>query len=214
MSPEQDKIYTLSADNLEQAKTSPHLEGFKARNIDVLLMSDPVDEFWMQAVNEFDGKAFSSVTRGNIDLDNISAAKDEDKDGTIDDDKTEVFSGLLAKIKAELGDAVKEVRLSKTLTDSAACLVADENGMDMQMERLMKAHNKDFTGAPRILEINPDHNLILSLNQQTDKGDPQFLSDATNLLFDQAQILEGRHPENLTEFSRRMTRVMERGITV
>ena len=212
----QDKIYTLSAENAEQAETSPHLEGFRARDIDVLLMTDPVDEFWMQAVTEFEGKAFASATRGISDLDKVAPKSDAEKaEETPDDDaRNQEFASLITKVKATLGEDVKEVRLSKTLTDSPVCLVADEEGMDIQMERLMKAHNKDFAGSPRILEINPDHKLIKGMASQIEaNGDPALLDDAAKMLLDQAQILEGRPPASLTEFAKRMTRLMERGLS-
>lgn len=212
----QDKIYTLSAENAEQAETSPHLEGFRARDIDVLLMTDPVDEFWMQAVTEFEGKAFASATRGISDLDKVAPKSDSEKaEETPDDDaRNQEFASLITKVKATLGEDVKEVRLSKTLTDSPVCLVADEEGMDIQMERLMKAHNKDFAGSPRILEINPDHKLIKGMASQIEaNGDPALLDDAAKMLLDQAQILEGRPPASLTEFAKRMTRLMERGLS-
>lgn len=212
----QDKIYTLSAETLEQAQTSPHLEGFKARDIDVLLMIDPVDEFWMQAVTEFDGKSFSSATRGAINLDDVAPKADKDKDDKTDHSQDDqLFASLIVQMKSVLGASVKDVRLSKTLTDSPACLVADEDGMDIQMERLMKAHNKDFTGVARVLEINPSHSLITGLKDKLEaNGDPEMISDAASLLFDQAYILEGRPPANLTEFSHRITRLMERGVSV
>jgi molecular chaperone HtpG len=207
----QDKIYTLSAETLEQAQNSPHLEGFRARDIDVLLLTDPVDEFWMQSVTEFEGKSFASATRGAHDLDAVSP-KDNKKEGNEDDAaKDESFGSLLETFKSALGEAVGDVRLSKTLTESPACLVADENGMDVQMERLMKAHNKEFVGAPRILEINPDHALVKGLK---DSSDSTLVNDAAYLLFDQAQILEGRTPSNLPEFAQRLTRLMERGLSV
>jgi molecular chaperone HtpG len=212
----QDKIYTLSAENAEQAETSPHLEGFRARDIDVLLMTDPVDEFWMQAVTEFEGKAFASATRGISDLDKVAPKSDAEKaEETPDDDaRNQEFASLITKVKATLGEDVKEVRLSKTLTDSPVCLVADEEGMDIQMERLMKAHNKDFAGSPRILEINPNHKLIKGMASQIEaNGDPALLDDAAKMLLDQAQILEGRPPASLTEFAKRMTRLMERGLS-
>jgi molecular chaperone HtpG len=212
----QDKIYTLSAENAEQAENSPHLEGFRARDIDVLLMTDPVDEFWMQAVTEFEGKAFASATRGISDLDKVAPKSDSEKaEETPDDDaRNQEFASLITKVKATLGEDVKEVRLSKTLTDSPVCLVADEEGMDIQMERLMKAHNKDFAGSPRILEINPDHKLIKGMASQIEaNGDPELLDDAAKMLLDQAQILEGRPPASLTEFAKRMTRLMERGLS-
>lgn len=208
----QDKIYTLSAETLEQAQNSPHLEGFRARDIDVLLLTDPVDEFWMQSVTEFEGKSFASATRGAHDLDAVSP-KDDKKESSDDDDaaKDESFSSLLETFKTALGEAVGDVRLSKTLTESPACLVADENGMDVQMERLMKAHNKEFVGAPRILEINPDHALVKGLKNSSDST---LVNDAAYMLFDQAQILEGRTPSNLPEFAQRLTRLMERGLSV
>jgi molecular chaperone HtpG len=212
----QDKIYTLSAENAEQAETSPHLEGFRARDIDVLLMTDPVDEFWMQAVTEFEGKAFASATRGISDLDKVAPKSDSEKAEEIPDDdaRNQEFASLITKVKATLGEDVKEVRLSKTLTDSPVCLVADEEGMDIQMERLMKAHNKDFAGSPRILEINPDHKLIKGMASQIEaNGDPALLDDAAKMLLDQARILEGRPPASLTEFAKRMTRLMERGLS-
>ena len=208
----QDKIYTLSAETLEQAQNSPHLEGFRARDIDVLLLTDPVDEFWMQSVTEFEGKSFASATRGAHDLDAVSR-KDDKKESSDDDDaaKDESFSSLLETFKTALGEAVGDVRLSKTLTESPACLVADENGMDVQMERLMKAHNKEFVGAPCIREINPDHALVKGLKNCSDST---LVNDAAYMLFDQAQILEGRTPSNLPEFAQRLTRLMERGLSV
>ena len=212
----QDKIYTLSAENAEQAETSPHLEGFRARDIDVLLMTDPVDEFWMQAVTEFEGKSFASATRGISDLDKVAPKSDSEtaEEAPDDDARNQEFASLITKVKTTLGEDVKQVRLSKTLTDSPVCLVADEEGMDIQMERLMKAHNKDFAGSPRILEINPDHKLIRGMARQIEaNGDPALLDDAAKMLLDQAQILEGRPPASLTEFAKRMTRLMERGFS-
>ncbi len=213
MPEKQDKIYTLSAETAEQAQTSPHLEGFRAREIDVLLMTDPVDEFWMQAIHEFEGKAFASASRGLIDLDQISPkTSSDDAEATPADDAE--LAPLLAKVKTILGDAVKDVRLSKILTDSPVCLVADEDGMDIQMERLMKAHNKDFSGSPRILELNPSHGLITGLKDKIKADqDPDLIHDAATMLFDQALILEGRTPVNLNEFASRMTRLMQRGIS-
>ena len=207
----QNNIYTLSAETLEQAQNSPHLEGFKARDIDVLLLTDPVDEFWLQSVTEFEGKPFASATRGAHDLDAVSQKEDAKDENSDDVAKDESFGSLLETFKTVLGEAVGGVRLSKTLTESPACLVADENGMDIQMERLMKAHNKDFVGAPRILEINPDHALVKGLK---DTSDNALVSDAAHMLFDQAQILEGRTPVNLPEFAQRLTRLMERGLSV
>ena len=216
MPEKQDKIYTLSAETPEQAENSPHLEGFRARDIDVLLMTDPVDEFWMQAVTEFDGKSFASATRGVSDLDKVAPKTDAKKDEKQQDEdaQNKEFAPLIARVKTTLGESIKDVRLSKTLTDSPVCLVADEEGMDIQMERLMKAHNKDFSGSPRILEINPDHKLIKGMASQiSGNTDPELIEDAAKMLLDQAQILEGRPPASLTDFAQRMTRLMERGLS-
>ena len=122
----QGEIYTLSAETPEQAENSPHLEGFRARDIDVLLMTDPVDEFWMQAVTEFDGKSFASATRGVSDLDKVAPKTDTKKDEKQPDEDAQnmEFAPLIA-IKTNFGDSIKDVRLSKTLTDSPVC---DEDG--------------------------------------------------------------------------------------
>jgi molecular chaperone HtpG len=207
MKEKQEEIYYLSSETVEQAEISPHIEGFKARDIDVIVLSDPIDEFWLPLVPEFEGRKFKSASRGAHDLDKFEQEDTEKKKA----DPSE-FDMLIARIKTNLGEQIADVRLSSTLTESPACLVADENGMDIQMERLMKAHNKDFQGAPRILELNPDHDLVAALNKMADakSGSKEngLVDDASHLLFDQAQILEGRMPSNLTAFSKRMTRVM------
>ena len=211
MKEQQEEIYYLSYETVEQAEISPHIEGFKARDIDVIVLSDPIDEFWLPLVPEFEGKKFKSASRGALDLDKFEQEDTEKKKA----DPSE-FDMLIARIKTNLGEQIADVRLSSTLTESPACLVADENGMDIQMERLMKAHNKDFQGAPRILELNPDHDLVAALNKMADakSGSKEngLVDDASHLLFDQAQILEGRMPSDLTAFSKRMTRVMASSI--
>jgi len=207
MKEKQEEIYYLSSETVEQAEISPHIEGFKARDIDVIVLSDPIDEFWLPLVPEFEGKKFKSASRGAHDLDKFEQEDTEKKKA----DPSE-FDMLIARIKTNLGEQIADVRLSSTLTESPACLVVDENGMDIQMERLMKAHNKDFQGVPRILELNPDHDLVAALNKMADakSGSKEngLVDDASHLLFDQAQILEGRMPSDLTAFSKRMTRVM------
>ncbi|MEK9531566.1 MAG: molecular chaperone HtpG [Alphaproteobacteria bacterium] len=207
MKEKQEEIYYLSSETVEQAEISPHIEGFKARDIDVIVLSDPIDEFWLPLVPEFEGKKFKSASRGAHDLDKFEQEDTEKKKA----DPSE-FDMLIARIKTNLGEQIADVRLSSTLTESPACLVADENGMDIQMERLMKAHNKDFQGAPRILELNPGHDLVAALNKMADaksgSRENGLVDDASHLLFDQAQILEGRMPSDLTAFSKRMSRVM------
>ena len=207
MKDKQEEIYYLSSETVEQAEMSPHIEGFKARDIDVIVLSDPIDEFWLPLVPDFEGKKFKSASRGALDLDKFESENSEKKKA--DPSK---FDLLIARIKTNLGEKISDVRLSSTLTESPVCLVADEGGMDIQMERLMKAHNRDFQGAPRILEINPDHELVIALNKLADakssSKESELVDDAAFLLFDQAQIIEGRMPADLTAFSKRMTRIM------
>ena len=207
MKDKQEEIYYLSSETVEQAEMSPHIEGFKARDIDVIVLSDPIDEFWLPLVPDFEGKKFKSASRGALDLDKFESENSEKKKA--DPSK---FDLLIARIKTNLGEKISDVRLSSTLTESPVCLVADEGGMDIQMERLMKAHNRDFQGAPRILEINPDHELVIALNKLADAKSSskknELVDDAAFLLFDQAQIIEGRMPADLTAFSKRMTRIM------
>ena len=207
MKEKQEEIYYLSSETVEQAEMSPHIEGFKARDIDVIVLSDPIDEFWIPLVPDFEGKKFKSASRGALDLEKFESENSKKKKA--DPSK---FDLLIARIKTNLGEKISDVRLSSTLTESPVCLVADEGGMDIQMERLMKAHNRDFQGAPRILEINPDHELVIALNKLADakssSKESELVDDAAFLLFDQAQIIEGRMPADLTAFSKRMTRIM------
>jgi molecular chaperone HtpG len=205
----QDEIFYISADTLDRAKTSPHLEGLKAKDIEVLFFVDPIDTFWLQMVPEFEEKKFASITKGSIDLTKFD---DEIKDGKKDEteekeSKAADFSKLLELIKAELGENVSAVRLSNKLVESPSCLVADEVGMDVQMERIMKMHDKDFTGAPKILELNESHELILKLNKLGNKK-KELIKDASFLLLDQAKIMEGQMPLDLASFTRRLTQFM------
>ena len=205
----QDAIYYLSAESLTQAELSPHLEGFKARGIEVVYFTDPVDEFWLPLVGEFEGKPFASITKGGVDLDNF-AKKDEASDADVVE--TDI-SDLIAKMKEVLGGSVADIRVSKTLTDSPACLVADENGMDIQMQRMMRAHDPNFTEMPRILELNPNHQLVTALQDMTaGKQQADLVEDAAHMLFDQSLILEGKTPSDVASFSQRMVRLMTRGL--
>jgi len=190
MKPEQDAIYTIAGDNLETLKKSPQLEGFRARGIEVLLLTDPVDEFWTSGVGVFKTKPFKSVTRGAADLDKIAA--EEKKDDTPEKPEGEVAS-LIALLKLTLGDAVKDVRASKRLTESAVCLVADENDMDIHLERLLRQHRQATGDSKRILEINPKHPLIARLVDLAGKaGATDSLGDFAWLLLDQARLLKAK----------------------
>ena len=199
----QSEIYYLSAENLGEAKVSPHLEGFKAKNIDVLILTDPIDDFWIQQLPEYDGKKFISISRGKVNLDEIKSGKKKIKKG-----KDKDYKELIEKIKTSLGEKVADVTISKSLTESPARLVADDNAMDIQMEKMMMMQNPDFKGSPRVMEINIDHDLIKSMNGKI-KTSTNLLDDLALLLFDQSRILEGKTPESLNEFNQRLTRIMQ-----
>jgi len=210
----QDAIYYITGEDAEAALKSPQLEGFKAKGIEVLLMTDPVDEFWLPSMPQFEEKPFKSATRGDADL--SSVADDENKESDKKDDAEETdensLNALLAKLKVSLGDKVKDVRSSKRLTTSAVCLVADEGDMDMNLERLLKQHNQleGDDGARRILEVNPSHALIKRLGDKAVGEDS--LEDAALLLLDQARILEGEPVLDAPAFAGRMAKLMEQGI--
>ncbi|MEQ8288073.1 molecular chaperone HtpG [Thalassospira sp.] len=211
----QKAIYYISGEDIDALKRSPQLEGFAAKGIEVLLLTDPVDEFWMPSVGQFDEKDFKSVTRGGADLNDV---KSDDKDDAKDDKKDDAASdasvdALIASIKIALGTDIKDVRESDRLTNSACCLIADEMGMDLRMERMMKQHNRVDHISPRILEINPKHSLIKKLSDVAIKdAKAPILHDAALLLLDQARILEGEALPDPVSFARRLDLIMEKGL--
>ena len=210
----QDAIYYITGEDAHQVAQSPQLEGFKAKGIEVLLLTDPVDEFWVPSVGEYEGKAFKSATRGNVDL---SAVKDTDAKEKDDSEKktdTPDIAPLIARFKLALGDAVKDVRASERLTDSPVCLVADDGDLDIHLERILKQHKQLSQATPRVMEINPKHALIGKLAERalTAGGQDSILDDAAMLLLDQARIVEGESLADPLAFSRRMAKVMEKGL--
>ncbi|MCC1492159.1 molecular chaperone HtpG [Cognatishimia sp. F0-27] len=204
----QEAIFYIAGEDAAKLAQSPHLEGFKAKGVEVLLLSDHVDEFWLQHIQEFEGKPLRSITRGAADLDAIKAEDKPAEEASEDAD----LSGLIAAIKAELGEAVKDVRPSKRLTDSPVCLIADEGDMDVNLERLLKRHGQLQEGMPRVLELNPSHALITGLAGRADNADDALLKDAAHLLFDQARIVEGETPKDPAAFAQRLARVMGRAL--
>lgn len=201
----QEAIFYIAGEDAAKLAQSPHLEGFRAKGVEVLLLADHVDEFWLQHIPEFEGKPFKSITRGAADLDQIEGETPQEETRADEAD----LSPLIAAIKAELGEAVKDVRPSKRLTDSPVCLIADEGDMDVNLERLLKRHGQLQDGAPRVLELNPTHGVITALASRatSDAGD-EGLREAAHLLLDQARIVEGDLPADPTEFARRLGRVM------
>ncbi len=209
----QDTIFTISGDDVDSLLRSPQLEGFKAKGVEVLLLTDPVDEFWVPSVGVYETKPFKSVTRSGADLGKIKGGEDKpDADKAPEGELVD----LLALLKLTLSDAVKDVRKSDRLTDSAVCLVSDDNDMDMHLERLLKQHKQlgaDAAGAKRILEINPSHPLIKRLADRAKaEGAAVSLEDAAWLLLDQARIVEGESLPDPAAFARRLASAMEKGL--
>ena len=206
----QEAIFYIAGENAAKLAQSPHLEGYKAKGVEVLLLSDHVDEFWLQHITEFDGKPLKSITRGAADLDSVKA---EEANPDIDKREDADLADLIAAIKVELGDAVKDVRPSKRLTDSPVCLIADDGDMDVNLERLLKRHGQLEHGTLRVLELNPKHPIIATLAERAKAegaGDDDLLRDATHLLLDQARSVEGETPSDPSEFAKRMGTVMAR----
>lgn len=211
----QDSIFYITGETVDQITQSPQLEGFRAKGVEVLLLSDPVDEFWVTSVGTYQEKSFKSATRGGADLDKVTKDKSDDKKKDKKDDKKKSnIDPLVAAFKVALGDKVKDVRTSERLTDSAVCLVADEGDMDIHLERLLKQHKQLEQNTPRVLEINPDHKLIKNLNKLAKKseGVDSNVEDAAWLLLDQARIVEGEKITDPVAFAKRMATVMERGL--
>lgn len=205
----QENIYYITGDNPEVAKRSPQLEGFRAKGIEVLFLTDAVDDFWLQMVPEFEDKKFQSVTRGTADLD----GDDKDKTDKKEETSTPEMDALIAVLKTNLEGKIKDVRLSKRLTDSAVCLVADDGDMDIHLQRILQQHNQLDQASLRVLEINADHTLIKSMSAAAGKdGALDALKDAASLLLDQARIIEGDAPEDPVAFAKRLSDFMASGL--
>ncbi|EGY01551.1 chaperone Hsp90 [Nitrospirillum viridazoti Y2] len=214
MKPGQDAIYYITGEDKAALARSPHLEGFRAKGVEVLFLTDAVDEFWLQSVTQYKDHAFKSVTRGGADLANVAA---EDKNDETPKAPEDSVADLVALAKLTLGDAVKDVRTSERLRESAVCLVADEGDMDIHLERMLKAHRRLDETSKRILEVNPAHPLIrrlADLAKANGAGGAQgeALADAAWLLLDQARILEGEPLPDPVAFGRRLAMFVEKGL--
>ncbi len=203
----QTAIYYAVGADLDRLAASPQLEGFRARGIEVLLLNDQIDSFWVTAGVDHDGKPFKSVTQGLADLGLIPLLEGQAPATPASDD----VAGFIGFVKQTLGDAVADVRASERLTESAVCLVASDSGMDRQLERLLAASGRLPEAAKPILEINPRHELIVRLGAlgETDEG---LREDAAHLLFDEARIADGEPPADPRAFASRLARVIGRAL--
>ncbi|WP_034608070.1 molecular chaperone HtpG [Chitinimonas koreensis] len=197
----QDKIYYVTADAFAAAKNSPHLEIFRKKGIEVLLLSDRVDEWFASSLTEFDGKALVSVAKGGLDLGSL----EDEAEKKEQEAKADAFKDLVGAVQGALGERVKEVRVTHRLTDSPACLVAEAHAMSGNLERILKSAGQDVAGSKPILEINPDHVLVAKLRSEL--GGERF-GDWAHILFDQALLAEGGTLEDPAGFVKRLNGLM------
>jgi len=201
MKPDQEFIYYLTGDNLTTLLNSPHLEALKEKDYEVLLMSEPVDEFVIQAMPEYDGKKLKSAEKGDLGLDQV------------DDEKKSAYEPLFEKIKSHLEDEVKDVKPSSHLKESVACLSGDTYDMSAYMEKLMKASGQEIPKTKRILELNLNHPLLEKIQSlYEDNQDDETLKDYSRLLLDLAVVSEGGKIDNPTRFSKMVGELMAKGI--
>ena len=201
----QEKIYYVTADSFSAAKNSPHLEIFRKKGIEVLLLSDRIDEWLVSNLDEFDGKHLQSVAKGDLDL----GALETEEDKKVEEEVNKDFEAVIKQIKDVLGDKVSEVRLSHRLTESPACLVADVYGMSLNMERIMKDAGQMMgmgMGRKPIFEINPTHPLVVRMKAEQD--DTRF-ADLTHILFDQAILSEGGQLDDPAAFVHKLNGLLQ-----
>ncbi len=203
----QDKIYYVTADSFSAAKNSPHLEVFRKKGIEVILMADRVDEWLVSNLNEFDGKHLQSVAKGELDLDKLDTEEEKKEQEETNKD----FESVIKQMKEVLGDKVSEVRITNRLTDSPACLVTGDHDMSLNMERIMKEAGQSLNmmgmgGTKPIFEINPSHPLVTNIKNEQD--DERF-SDITTILFDQAILSEGGQLDDPTAFVHKLNGLLQ-----
>lgn len=197
----QDKIYYITADTLAAAKNSPHLEVFKKKGVEVLLLTDRVDEWVVGSLFEFDGKALQSVAKGALDLGALEDEADKEAQKQVE----ESAKPVVEKVQKALADRVKEVRATARLTESPACLVAGEHDMSAHLERMLKAAGQKVEASKPTLEINPEHVLVKKL---ADEADEARASDLAQVLYDQALLAEGGKLEDPAAFVKRINKLM------
>lgn len=206
MKPNQKKIYYITAENVSAAKSSPHLEIFTKNDIEVLLLTDKIDEWVVSHLPEFDGKPLQSVAKGDLQLDEIVTETAAEKETIEKKDKEQLaeYNELIKKVKTVLDDKVKEVRLSHRLVNSPVCLVREQNAMGPQMERLLKAAGQQITDVKPILELNPEHAIITKLH--TNINDSK-LEEWVHILYEQALLAEGSQLPDPAAFVQRVNKL-------
>lgn len=223
MKPDQKEIYYINGSSVENIDNSPQVEGFKTKDIEVLYLCDTVDDFWVTATNKYKDYQFKSITRSDIDIDNLNPTNDNRSDLEFDDDKknregkeklkdvTESnYEDLIKFFKSTLENCnLKDVKISKKLTSSPVCLVADERGMDIKLERFLLEQKQIVAPLPKILEINPNHYLLKIIQENLSNKDRfEEIQDIIKTLFDEACILEGEPVKNPSDFANRLNKLM------
>jgi molecular chaperone HtpG len=212
----QEHIFYLTGNNPEQLAHSPQVEGFKKRGIEVLLLTDHVDDFWVNVVHEYKKMPFKSVTRSNIDLNAIEKEADEPDAPAKDSvQEPESMKKLIVALRAIYGHEIKDVRITHKLTDSPVCLSVEEGAMDIRLERFLREQKQITTPSAKILEINPSHAIIISLAKRVESiadSEDAILRDAALLLLDQARIIEGDDVSDAAAFSSRISRFLSQGL--
>ncbi len=213
MKPEQSQIYYITGENVETLRKSPHLEGFFARGIEVLLLKDTIDEFWLSTVPEFKGKKFTSITKGAVDLSAYEVQQDAQKNTPEVAENKSGMDSLIAYLQDRLKEDISAVRISDRLTDSPVCLVASDRDADLHMQRVLKLQQQYQQQHKHVLEVNAKHPLIarLAVMAETSAG-VDSLADAADLLLDQARIIQGEPLADPAGFAKRMAAFMQRGL--
>ena len=197
----QDKIYYVVADNHNTAKNSPHLEIFRKKGIEVLLLSERVDEWLMSHMMDFDGTQLQDVAKGALDLGEV----EDESEKKVQEEKAKQFEGLVERVKALLEEQVESVRITHRLTDSPACLVVGEDDMGLQMRRIMEAAGQAMPATKPTFELNPEHPLVAKLNDEVDEA---RFGELTKVLFDQAQLAEGGQLEDPAAYVSRLNKLL------
>jgi molecular chaperone HtpG len=197
----QEKIYYITAESYQAAKNSPHLEIFKKKGLEVLLMHERIDDWLVGYLTEFEGKSLQSIAKGDLDLGTL----EDEADKQHKEEATKELQPLIDRIKTALGDKVSEVKVSVRLTDSPACIVSDSYGMTRTMERIMKSAGQSVPTSKAVFEINPDHPLVVRLNGESDET---RFNDLAEILFDQAVLSEGAQLEDPAAFVKRLNSLL------
>lgn len=204
--PNQTAIYYLLGEEAKRLNVSPQLEGFRSRGIEVLLLSDPIDAFWVSTAVGYDGKPFKSVSQGAADIKSITP--EEGKEPVAPEAPSVQLASLFALMKQELAEVVDDVRASDRLSESPACLIAQDHGFDRRLERMLAEHGQLGALSKPVLEINPMHPLVVALAERVGHADKATLDDIIWLLFEEARLVDGEKPQDASGFATRLTRVL------